>query len=856
MSKRISVKKVKINRLNSAATIALLLIMISATFFAIAPTVNAATYDTYVYITAAPNPAGVNQQLAVTVIFPNVPPAQYPTDSPRYGYWENLTLTIIKPDGTTETKGPYRTAEAGTGWAPYTPTMTGTYQFKWSFPGQNIDVGPRRGDYYKPSQSALFSVTVQQNPILPTPDLPIPTDYWSTPIYAENRAWSVLAGNWLSGQNYRNDGVSGDGFNPYTQAPNSAHILWTKQEMFGGIASGETGSNSAYSGRRPSEKFTPPIIISGRLYYNEPTFVGVYGAASYNGFKCVDLFTGETVWTTAPHEGQYITIGQVFYHYSTSQESVTQYLWETDGSEWSMYDAWTGRWILNITGIPSGTNYFGPHGEILRYSINTQNNTLSMWNSTKVLLTRIRAIGVAIDWTPVIGVYNYTDGIQWGVSIPDVAGNQAIRVITPELILASNFFPITNTQPNVIRQDMAYDIRNAPQSIQMLWVANRTVFDSSDPILGYEKGIYVAFARDKLQWFGYNAYTGAQIWAAEPFDTAFSTYSGINPDKKVIANGVLYNTGYDGMVRALNMSTGQLIWKWYTGSAGVDSPYGGWAIQGGYTGPRFADGKFFGINGEHTPMSTPWVGGKVYAIDGRTGQTVWSISGTQAEAAASAVAYGKLVYLNGYDGTVYCFGKGKSEVTVTAPQVSVPAGTQVLLSGTVTDQSPAQPGTPAISDQSMTAWMEYLHMQKPKPTNATGVKITLQAVDQNGVVSEIGSVTSDIYGNYGLAWTPSTAGTYQVIANFAGTESYGSSSASTYIVVGNAPLPEVSPSVTPSQTVTPTQAPTTEPTPILTPTPVAQPQSGIPTETLLISAAVAVVICVVAAVAIILRKRK
>ena len=568
-----------------------IIFILSASFLMVSPSlVNAAEYDTYLYITAAPNPVGINQQLAVTVVMPNVPPAQYPLDSPRYGYWENLTLKIIKPDGTTETKGPYKTAEAGTGWAPYTPTMIGTYQFQWSFPGQAIEVGPRKGDYYKPSVSAFYSVTVQQNPILPTPDQPIPNDYWTTPIYGENRAWSSLAGNWLSGQNYRNDGVSGDGFNPYTQAPNSAHILWMKQEMFGGIASGETGSNSAYSGRRPSEKLTPPIIISGRLYYNEPTFVGFFGSASYNGFKCVDLATGETIWTTAPHEAQYITSGQVFYHYSTSQESVTQYLWETDGSEWTMYDAWTGRWILNITGVPSGTNYFGPHGEILRYSINTQNNTLSMWNSTKVLLTRIRAIGVAIDWTPVIGVYNYSDGIQWGVSIPDVAGSQAIRVVTPDLILASNFFPITATQPNVIRQDLAYDIKQAPQDVRMLWVANRTVFDASDPILGYEKGIYVAFAREKLQWFGYNAYTGQQIWAAEPFDTAFSTYSGINPDKKVIANGVLYNTGYDGMVRALNMSTGKLMWKWYTGSAGVDSPYGGWAIQGGYTGPRFADG--------------------------------------------------------------------------------------------------------------------------------------------------------------------------------------------------------------------------------------------------------------------------
>ena len=774
----------------SIFAIALTLLMTFSTIFAIVPMANSAEYVTYLYVTAAPNPVGIGQQLGVTVVFPNVPPAQLPLSSPRYGYWENLTLTITKPDGTTETKGPYRTAEAGTGTVQYTPTMLGTYQFQWSFPGQTIETGPRKGDYYKPSTSEKFSVTVQEETVLPMPENPLPTEYWSTPIYGENRAWSVLAGNWLSGQNYRNDGVSGDGYNPYTEAPNSAHILWTKQEMFGGIVSGETGTNSAYSGRRPSEKFSPPIIMGGRLYYNEPTFVGNYGAASYNGFKCVDLATGETIWTTSPHEGQYISIGQIFYHYSTSQESVTQYLWETDGSEWTMYDAWTGRWILNITGVPSGTKYFGPHGEILQYNINTQNNSISMWNSTKVLLTRIRAIGVAIDWTPEQGVYNYSDGIQWSVSIPDVAGNQAIRVISPDLMLASNFFPITATQPNVIRQDMAYDISQAPQNVRMLWVANRTVFDASDPILGYENDIYVAFARDKLQWFGYNAHTGAQIWASEPFDTALGTYSGINPDKKVIANGVLYNTGYDGHVRALNMSTGKLIWDWYTGSAGVDSPYGGWAIQGSYTGPRFADGKFFGINGEHTPLSTPWKGGQVYAIDGKTGETVWSVSGTQAEAAASAIGYGKLVYLNGYDGSIYCFGKGLSATTVDAPATAITFGSSLVIRGTVTDQSsgdtrlgiPAA-GTPAISDESMSAWMEYLYMQQPKPTNATGVEVTLSVLDSNGNYRTIGTTTSNTNGFYSYNWTPDIQGQYTVYASFAGSESYYSSQGVTSFAV-------------------------------------------------------------------------
>ena len=746
---------------------AFVLLLVFSVFSAFAIPAQAASYDTYIYITASPNPIGVNQKLSVTSIMPNVPPAQYPLDSPRYGYWENMTLNVWKPDGSTESLGPYRTAEAGTGWAPYTPTMVGNYTFQWVFPGQTIMVGPRKGDYYKPSISAKFTVTVQQAQIVPLPQQPIPTDYWQTPIYGENKGWSIIAGNWLAGQNYA---PNTDGANPYAQAPDSSHILWMKQLMFGGIASAETGPNSAYSGRRPSEKLTPPLIIDGRLYYNEPTFIGTYGTAAYNGFSCVDLFTGQVQWTTSPNEGQYITTGQVFYHYSTSQESVTQYLWNTAGSEWQMYDAWNGRWILNITGVKSGSNMFGPHGEILRYTINS-NGTMSMWNSTKVLLTRIRAIGVAIDWTPVQGVYNYSDGYQWTTPITKVAGTPSISVLAPNLILGSNTFTLLDSQnkTTIIRQDVGYDLTNAPQTISLMWAQNHTVFDSGDGIVSYSNGIYIWFAREKLTWYGVDAKTGNQLWEAQPFDTAFSMYSG-RGDKTVIANGAIYNTGYDGMVRALNLTTGKLIWQWFTGSAGLDSPYGGWALQGGYTGPRFADGKVLVINGEHTPMASPWEGGKVYAIDGITGKEVWSISGTQAEAAASAVAFGNFVYLNGYDGTLYDFGKGKSATTVSAPQVAVPIGTKVLFTGTVTDQSPAQPNTPAVSDDSMTSWMQYLHMQKPIPTNATGVQVTLTAIDPNGNFQTIGTTTSDIGSSYGIEWNPPVEGKYHVTATFAGTE--------------------------------------------------------------------------------------
>ncbi len=91
--------------------------------------------------------------------------------------------------------------------------------------------------------------------------------------------------------------------------------------------------------------------------------------------------------------------------------------------------------------------------------------------------------------------------------------------------------------------------------------------------------------------------------------------------------------------------------------------------------------------------------------------------------------------------------------------------------------------TPAVSDENMSAWMQYLYMQQPMPMNVKGVEVSLDALDPNGNFVHLGTVTSDASGNYMLTFTPETPGDYTVIASFAGSNSYGSSSAETAIVV-------------------------------------------------------------------------
>jgi hypothetical protein len=160
----------------------------------------------------------------------------------------------------------------------------------------------------------------------------------------------------------------------------------------------------------------------------------------------------------------------------------------------------------------------------------------------------------------------------------------------------------------------------------------------------------------------------------------------------------------------------------------------------------------------------------------------------------AVIADGFIVSLNLYDNQIYCYGKGPSATTVTAPDTVPSLGSSVTITGTVTDQSagakklPQYPeGAPAMSDADQEAWMEYLYMDQGIPTNAKGVEVTLDAIDPNNNFIHIGTVTSDISGHFGYTWKPEVPGTYQIIATFHGSAAYYSSFSETYMGVGEAP---------------------------------------------------------------------
>jgi hypothetical protein len=165
-----------------------------------------------------------------------------------------------------------------------------------------------------------------------------------------------------------------------------------------------------------------------------------------------------------------------------------------------------------------------------------------------------------------------------------------------------------------------------------------------------------------------------------------------------------------------------------------------------------------------------------------------------------------------------------------------------------------------MSDADQAKWMEYIFMQKPKPANTKGVAVHLTATDPNGNFQDIGTATSDGFGNFAITWTPPVPGLYTVTAKFDGSESYYESESGTSFVVGDAaPAPAVTPTPTSPLPTQPSTGPT--PTPV-SPTPVSPsptvappPAAATPVETY-IAIGVAVIVVIAVAAALVLRKRK
>lgn len=88
---------------------------------------------TFPVIDAIPNPVAVGEDCLIRAGI------LQPLNSHEYG-WKDITVTVVRPDNTTETLGPITSDSTGVSFVNYVPDQVGIYKLTTNFPEQEMPV--------------------------------------------------------------------------------------------------------------------------------------------------------------------------------------------------------------------------------------------------------------------------------------------------------------------------------------------------------------------------------------------------------------------------------------------------------------------------------------------------------------------------------------------------------------------------------------------------------------------------------------------------------------------------------------------------------------------------------------------
>jgi hypothetical protein len=814
--------------MNKSMTYAAIAILILAmTFSLVASPANAqpgTTRKTYAIVDVNPNPSGVGEAALVRFgIMQQLP-------SVENGY-SGITVTVVKPDNTTETLGPFTTDSTGESYTMYTPATVGTYKFTSHFPEQiwvwgdffNLEGSNMifNGTTMAASTSATVSLVVTSTPRQLRPDAPLPTEYWTRPIDDQLRTWYQVSGNWPT----RPDNNLAL-YNDY--APETAHVLWVKPLTTGGLTGGLWGDGqvpaASYTGDAYEGKFPGSVIMNGVLFYNKDTQATYSGR---NGIVAVDLHTGKVLWEK---NNTYLSFGQTLYFNSWNVDGVYNYLWDTSNGNWTAYDPFTGDWVYTMYSVPSGmARTYGPSGEILIWQLDLTNGWMALWNSTKAgqnspnFYEAGSMLGNQGSWASYMRAlvhgetFNASEPGSWSWNVTIPAGLQT----------GSSFFaPVLKVYPDRVvgiwwdytkvrvwalstlpasRGTLLFDKTwNAPAE----WLAGVDTIQYASATNQVAKGVIAVWNKELTKFYGFSVETGNYMWETASENVWDFLGWGNAEHTWDFAYGHLYSVGVGGIVYAYNDQTGATDWT-YTMSDPYNEPVTGNNWWGWIT--VITDGKVYVGTVEHSAENPLPRGGPYICLNASNGAELWRVNGmfrATRWGGNSVIGDSIIATMDTYDQNIYAIGKGPSATTIMAsPKVS--AFTDgVLIEGYVTDTSPGTEeyartarfpnGVPAVSDPSMSDWMLYVYKQFARPANATGVDVSISVFDANNNYRTIGTTKTDANGFYSFNWHPDISGKFNVYASFAGSNAYYASFAETAFAVNPAPEPTQAPTPAPT----------------------------------------------------------
>jgi hypothetical protein len=559
----------KISRNKTMATLIALFLMLTITLTIVAVPLAKAhdppwEIPTYAYIEASPDPIGVGQSVFIVMWINRVPPSATGIAGDR---WTGYTVKITKPSGEVDNLGPFTSDPTSSAYYKYVPDEVGEYTLEFNFPGQTASLyNPDNGlpgsdsdfigDYHLPS-SATTTLTVQEEAVEEPPSYPLPYQYWTRPIEGQNTAWFTIASNYLNpfGAAYM---YGSERFQPDGIAPNSPHIMWAKPLEDGGVVGGSyefAEGMSYYTGLSYESRFSNPLIIYGRLYYDTP----LSDDANDGPYMCVDLRTGEKLWENMDISPSF---GQLYMYDSMNQHGVIGdgYLWQTSGygiQTWEAYDPRTSEWLFTLTDVPPGTTVYGPNGEITRYVLDTTNKWLALWNNSAAPdgpLVRTPGTGTnAYQYRPIGKTANMSTAYTWNVTLPTSipAGSSILKAIPNDLLLGS-----TPTQAGGFSAIGTLDYTVWAISLKpgsrgsLLWMKNyqgpagnlTRQFGPVDPI----SRVFTMNDKETMQWVGYDLDSGNMLWGPLGDPRDFNYYPTIGMGGSGQAGFTAYSNLYVG----------------------------------------------------------------------------------------------------------------------------------------------------------------------------------------------------------------------------------------------------------------------------------------------------------------------
>ena len=641
------------NKNKMLIAIALILMLTIAFSLVALPVANAQeTKQTYAFIGAKPNPVGVGQEIllhfGITASTRNVK-----------DQWKGLTVTVIRPDGTTETLGPFNTDSTGGTGTMYTPNKAGNYTLQAHFPeqwynftGWDMFGGPSN-TLYKASDSEKLTLVVTEEPREYYPSHALPTEYWTRPIDAQLREWYAVTGNWLTASWY----TSGNRYAPYNDGPETAHVLWTKELTIGGLAGGSLGlvgsgatsvgygTGDAYEGL-----YSTRLIVGGRLYYTEGGSTGTVPVV----YHCVDLHTGEELWSKTFLNNQTLALGQDFYFESYNYQGTFEYLWVgaastgfggSASSTWTAFDAYTGNWRFTIENVPTGTTLTDEKGGLHVLKVDLTNGWMALWNMTHFGVMTVTpgreyysgggSWGDNVHFLTLDAGANTTAAKAawvWNVTIPTDLPGSVQATFFGDRIIGSNlggWFGGGTVPTDTVVWGISLKsgeegrlLFNTTWKTPSSWITGNQRM--SWAAWSQEDKVGVLWSMDLRQHYGVSLETGKLMWGPSESQYYLDMWEGTGLTSHLITYGRLYTSGVSGIVYCYNVTTGELLWTYKARDPYTESPFS----DNWWLGIAFiTDGKIYAVHGEHSSNQPLPRGAPFICLNATTGDLIWRADG-------------------------------------------------------------------------------------------------------------------------------------------------------------------------------------------------------------------------------------